>query len=89
MRFGLDLEAIEELLSDYWATDLWGVLDEVGTQVIVGGASDVYSDADLERVRACEKASLHVVPGAGHWVHVDAPAALVALLVEHVPRGDE
>lgn len=88
-RFGLDLDAIEDLLSDYWATDLWAVLDEVPAQVIIGGASDIYDDADLARARECEKATVHVIPGAGHWVHVDAPDALVALLVEHTPPGDE
>ena len=30
---------------------------------------------------------VHVLPDAGHWVHVDAPEALLALVVAAVP-GD-
>ncbi len=82
----LDLDAISDLLDDYFRTDLWSVLEThapaAHIDLIVGGASSVYDAADLRRAEAIAEASdavnLEVFEGAGHWVHVDAPEALLA-----------
>ena len=83
LRFGLDLAAIEALLTDYANQDLWSVIESppegIDVSVILGGASDVWSPRDQSRARATTT-RLHVVENAGHWVHVDAPDAVVRLL---------
>lgn len=81
----LDLDAISALLDDYFAVDLWPVLSEppedARVSIVVGGASTIFDDEDLARAHAIAEAregtTLEVIEGAGHWVHVDAPDALI------------
>lgn len=95
-RFGLDLVAIRALLDDYFARDLWSLVDDppgrVRLELVIGGASTVFDDADRAHAhRAAEarpdRVRVHVVPGASHWVHVDAPDALVALVTAGAARS--
>lgn len=86
--FSLDLRAIRELLTDYATTDLWSVIEEPrqGTRVraVLGGKSSVYGAEDKSRLLQAAQANpsltVHVIEGAGHSVHVDAPEALLELL---------
>jgi esterase len=81
----LDLPAIRSMLLDYYARDLWPLLDEPALAehvlLVIGGASTVFPPE--ARVRAERAAALNprlriaVLEGAGHWVHVDAPEALL------------
>ncbi len=87
-RFGLDVQAIRALLDDYFARDLWSVLEaESSTRfhVILGGKSTVFDQADKERLAAIAarnpNVTVHVVARAGHWVHADAPDELHQLLM--------
>lgn len=86
LRFGPDLAAIEALLEDYWRTDAWGVVEapDSGVHMVIGGDSDVFSDADIQRAR--DSANVHTIEGAGHWVHVDAPKQLLKILANGLPR---
>jgi esterase len=84
-RLRLDLDAIRALLDDYFTVDLWHVLEDGRRarelHMVVGGASDALDPADRARLAALgSKVATHVLEGAGHWVHVDAPDALFALL---------
>ena len=87
--FGPDLNVIRELLEDYARIDCWGVVDALPTgctlDVVIGGRSEVFSPADRARIKRVAEhnsaISVHVLEGAGHWVHVDAPDALVALFM--------
>ncbi len=84
-RMRLDLDAIAALLSDYFARDLWSVVEapRSGARIdlVIGGDSDVYDRSDVERARRAAhlhpNVHAHVVAGAGHWVHADVPSALV------------
>lgn len=85
-----DLDAIGALLEDYFAVDLWPVVEEPRGAgrfvVILGGRSTVLDgDARSRLTRAAERhpsrVCVHVIPDAGHWVHVDAPSALLELIV--------
>jgi pimeloyl-ACP methyl ester carboxylesterase len=87
----LDLRVIRALLGDYFAVDLWRVLearDVVGAwNVVIGGASRVFGDDDRRRIERAvaedpKSRRVEVVEGAGHWVHVDAPDRVVATLAE-------
>ncbi len=88
-RFRLDLDAIGDLLGDYFERDLWPVVEHppgrVSIDLIVGGRSQVVSAEDREQARraAAEtgRVSLFVIEDAAHWVHVDAPDALFERLL--------
>ena len=87
-RFGLDLDAIQSLLDDYCASDLWSVLErEAGARAfheVVSGRSSAFDGADRARLAGLaargSRVHEHVIEGAGHWVHVDAPDALFELI---------
>jgi pimeloyl-ACP methyl ester carboxylesterase len=88
--YGVDLRAIHALLDDYFARDLWRPIEappgRARVELLVGGASPVLDDADRRRAaRAAERnphrVGVEIVPGAGHWVHVDAPRAVLEAIV--------
>ena len=90
--FKLDLDAIDELLDSYFATDLWHLVEAPPARshvwLILGGLSDNLDSADKERAFAAAqnnpRTHVRVVENAGHWVHVDAPDAVFAILNEAV-----
>jgi pimeloyl-ACP methyl ester carboxylesterase len=90
----LDADKIEELLADYFSVDLWSVLtnkavDKPKFELVIADQSDRWSGAMRQRAAELAKsgrATLHVVPNSGHWLHVDNPDYLIRLLVERLPR---
>ncbi len=85
----LDLDAIRALLADYWVTDLWPVLEappgRVRTHVVVAGKSRVFDAAERERLARVAASSnghvqAHTLENASHWLHVDDPDGLFALI---------
>lgn len=83
----LDAAGIRALLDSYFSLDLWPVLERSTASridLVIGGRSRVWDDADRARADslAATKPNLHVhlLPEAGHWVHVDSPDALRAAL---------
>lgn len=57
---------------------------------IRGGESDYVADADIEVIRLLfPNAELATVEGAGHWVHVDAPEALTALVTDFLASAEQ
>lgn len=72
----LDLPMVRALLADYFAQDLWRAVD--GVDFVLGSRSTTVPPEDRARLEA-SGARVHVVDG-GHWLHLDAPAAVVALL---------
>lgn len=93
-RLRLDLDATSALLDDYFAVDLWRVLEEgrlaAELHVVVAGRESALNEADQARLRALGPPVVtHVLEGAGHWVHVDAPDALFTLIAGALARpGD-
>ena len=88
--FPLDLNEVENLLASYYATDTWAAIERPRgrgqVHMVVGALSTVLTPADIARVqlaaREHDQVHLHVVEGANHWVHVDAPDALHELLLQ-------
>jgi len=87
-RFGPELSVIRELIEDYARTDCWDIVEApppgCSLGLVIGGESRAFSAGDRERAeRIAERnpqVSVHLVEGAGHWVHVDAPDAVLTLL---------
>lgn len=87
-RFGLELDRLRALLDDFSAIDLWPIVEaevDAGTRVVLvlGGRSEAVFGAErerAERLAAAEMIELEVIDGAGHWVHVDRPDALLQVL---------
>ncbi len=94
-RIGIQLSALREMLDDFMKIDLWPALrrvSEAGTEVglVVGGNSQaVFGEQRelAEQAAATGVLSLDVIPGAGHWVHVDQPAALLDVVAAAEPLG--
>jgi pimeloyl-ACP methyl ester carboxylesterase len=88
-RFALELEEIRALILDYFARDLWSVVENppggVRVHLVVGERSGSYSSADRDRAATLaaesEQVTVDVLP-AGHWVHVDNPDGLLDTLVK-------
>ncbi|MBK6513065.1 MAG: alpha/beta hydrolase [Polyangiaceae bacterium] len=89
-RLRLDLAAIRAMLEDYFAADLFWVLEDPSRAgvmgVVIGGRSTVLGARSKERLWALagEGSALRIVelPAAGHWVHVDDPQGVVDFAVE-------
>ena len=95
-RFNLD--AIHELMLDYFRVDLWHVLESRAAdsdfRVVVAERSDRWAPENRARLEAMLETvrhqattvdgrgtvALHIVPNAGHWLHVDNPAFLLELI---------
>ncbi len=90
--FGPDLSVIRSLVEDYATIDLWPIVESPpeGTILheVIGGRSAVFSAGERTRMQALaaqrDDLFVHVFEAAGHWIHVDAPDALVALLTSTV-----
>ena len=84
----LDLAAIRSLLDSYFETDLWDVAFDPalpGTlEVVIAQRSGTLSPADRARLAAAPP-HVHVnVVDADHWLHIEAPVAVVDLLANRL-----
>lgn len=86
--FRIDVAAVKEMLADYFAIDLWPIVErEEGVAIkhlVAGGKSSVVDDADRERWRRAPRATVDVIEDAGHWVHADAPDTLRDIVLRHM-----
>lgn len=91
LRWRLDWDGVEQMLVDYFQTDLWTVVERppagVEVHVVAATESDSLDDGDAERLEAASGSGpthLHRLEG-GHWINVDNPDAVVDLLVSRLP----
>ena len=88
-----DVDRAQELLRDYFAQDLWAPLEteEPGApriHLVRAGRSDRWSPeivARLDALHGAQAGRAHLLPDAGHWLHVDDPDGLLALLTRLWP----
>ena len=88
----IDWDGMEELLRDYFRTDLWQVIENppegVDVHVIKATGSDAIDAEDVKRIQAAEKAtgrvSLHPIEG-GHWINSENPDGVLRLLASQLP----
>ena len=91
-RWRIDLAAMEEMLRDFFRTDLWHVIESppagVEVHVVKATESDTLDPASTARVQAAARANphvfLHLLEG-GHWINTDNPDAVLQLLVDTLP----
>ena len=84
LRFRPRSAVIEHLVRDYFHYDAWPIVEARPTStqwhLVIGEASDNYGPDARARARriAAQSSSVqvHLIPEAGHWVHVDAPEIL-------------
>ncbi|HEY4222730.1 MAG TPA: alpha/beta hydrolase [Myxococcota bacterium] len=84
-RFALD--AVDEMVRSFGALDLWPALERrhaASPRVILVQAERGarYTSADVARAQALTSSSVafRVLHDAGHWLHTDNPAGLLALI---------
>lgn len=92
-RLRVDLGLIRALLDDYFAGDLWAVVEApraTDRWMVLGGRSPLWRSDDRGRLDALAAADarvhVEVVEGAGHWVHADDPVAFAALVQRVLAR---
>jgi len=82
-----NLAGIAEMLSDYFIQDLWHVLEfpnsQISTHLVRALQSDRWDAESIETLEALEGGQYHTLD-AGHWLHVDNPEGLLAMLGEWV-----
>jgi len=89
-RWRIDPDEMEALLRDFFATDLWDVVEDPPGELVLhfvkAEESSVLGEAVCTRIERAGKdgrVHLHRVAG-GHWLNADNPGALVSLLVENL-----
>ena len=77
----IDARALHDALPRVQSQDLWPVVEgaKIPIRAVRGGRSPYVDEDDARRLTACG-VRVDTLPDAGHYVHVDAPAALVDLL---------
>jgi pimeloyl-ACP methyl ester carboxylesterase len=88
----LDLPAIRALLTDYWARDLWRVVEDPASAarlaLVIGGRSHVYDANAREHASRAQLRNPHlrvvVLERAAHWVQVDDPEGLLNVLSDEL-----
>ena len=82
-----DLPAIPEMLASFASTDLWPVVEQYGSRVhlVRAARSDRFSGEELARFERAP--NHHVLADAGHWLHTDNPAGLLAIIRDHLPSS--
>jgi len=91
LRWRLDLDAMEALLRDFFAADLWDVVesppDDVRIHFLKAEGSDVMPEAVARRIeqagRTNGRVDLYRLQG-GHWLNADNPAGVEQLLIREL-----
>lgn len=87
--FGFDLSVVQDILPEFGTQDIEGMMvellhDGVKIDLVRGGKNKAWSIPMLNRLEKLKREfpggfGLHVLPNAGHWVHVDDLKGLVSL----------
>jgi esterase len=90
-RWRIDFDVMEEMLLDFFRTDLWEVVEsppaEVEVHVVKATESGSLDDEAARRVEAAAqggRVQLHLLEG-GHWINADNPEGVIDLLRSRLP----
>lgn len=93
--FGFDLQVIQDILPDFMTQDFYGLLNSIlqegkniRVDLVRGGKNKEWDIDTLRKLEGIQseysnKFALHVLPKAGHWVHVDDLPGLISLFERH------
>lgn len=86
----LDFDVMERLLLDFFRTDLWPRVESPApghdVHVVKASESNAISAAAVRRMAAATTPRLHLHHRTGgHWIHAEAPAVVIDLLVALLP----
>jgi esterase len=87
-RLRLDLAQMRALLADYYARDLWSALDDPrggDVQIVIAERAATVSADDRARLASAPAHVQVTYVDAGHWLNVEAPAAIVELFAARLP----
>lgn len=88
----LDFDVMQRLLDDFFATDLWSVVERPAPRhdvhFLKASESSAISPEAVRRIGATssDHVHLHELQG-GHWIHAESPDLVTALIVAHLPRA--
>lgn len=94
-RFGIDLGYVRSVLADYFARDLWSVLEAPPQgrrgHLLIGERSQVFGPEDRARAVALASRGLLTldVLDTGHWVHAEDPEGVVRVLAHRLNDSNE
>jgi pimeloyl-ACP methyl ester carboxylesterase len=90
-RWRLDFVALENLLRDFFRTDVWNIVADPPAGVaahFIKARDSAVLDTDamsrLQLIAATRPVYVHTAQG-GHWIHTDNPDAILKLLTRHLP----
>jgi len=82
-RFVYDLDGVAEMMASFDHTDLWPEIEQAPMPIhlVRGSRSSVWTEEDLRRLDSLPRGGVDVqVIDAGHWLHVERPEEVLALL---------
>lgn len=85
----LDFAALERLLRDFFATDMWHVVESPGDRhdvhFLKASESSAISSAAVARLETAAGPHVHLHHReGGHWIHAESPQVVAELLIEHL-----
>ncbi|KAK9792999.1 hypothetical protein WJX73_005778 [Symbiochloris irregularis] len=91
LAWSFDLNGVSELYQSYQSTDLWGFLGSPAKGIEVHfvkaeRSAFKWAGSDEARIRSYGH-SVHVLKNSGHWVHMDNPNGLHAIIVPSLQSG--
>jgi esterase len=93
LRQRLDLAAVRALLADHFRQDLWPAVESRelpgALRFVVAGRSRSLDDNDRRRLQDLAsdgRVGVHLLPDTGHWLHMEAPDALLRLFSDGLTR---
>ncbi len=92
-RWRFDMAEMRRLLLDFFRSDLWPLVEvppgDTDVEFIRATRNSILAEADAERIARLESEGspvhLHTLEG-GHWLNVDNPDGIIALLRNCLPR---
>ena len=87
-----NLNGIESLIHDYWHVDAWQILQQLPNHKhahvlraengLRWSSTAISQITDLDMLHSNIHA--HILPHAGHWVHIDQPKALLQMIYDQL-----
>jgi pimeloyl-ACP methyl ester carboxylesterase len=87
-EWGIDFDAMERLLRDFFSTDLWQVIESAPPNhefhFVKASQSSVLTPEAVGRLeRVGDHVVVHHLEG-GHWIHAESPQVVSALLIDRL-----